>query len=91
MTTHSYAQTSPFSVDNFHFQKAPLPSSFTRFAHKNFFSTEFIHIHVDFCFLDIIFRMNANITVKFKTPRMASLKRSYTECSRFLNFFGLFG
>lgn len=47
MEAYSYAQTSPISVHNFHFQKAPLPSSFTRFAHKNFFSTEIIHTHVD--------------------------------------------
>ena len=55
MEAYSYAQTSPISVDNFHFQKAPLPSSFTRFAHKNFFSTEIIHTHVDFCSFRIQF------------------------------------
>lgn len=53
MEANSYAQTYPFSVDNSHFQKAPLPSSFTRFAHKNFFSTEIIHTHVDFCSFQI--------------------------------------
>lgn len=36
-------------MDNFRFQKALFPSTFTRFAHKNFFSTKFIHIDVDFC------------------------------------------
>ena len=36
-------------MDNFRFQKALFPPTFTRFAHKNFFYTKFIHIHVDFC------------------------------------------
>lgn len=62
MEAHFYAQVHPFSVDNSHFQKAPLPSSFTRFAHKNFFSTEFIHIHVDFCSSRLYFLVGRWIT-----------------------------
>ena len=49
MKTSNNPQEHPFFVDNFRFQKALFPSPFTRFAHKNFFSTEIIHICVDFC------------------------------------------
>ncbi len=69
MEVHSYAQTSPISVDNFHFQKAPLPSSFTRFAHKNFFSTEIIHTHVDFCSFWIYFLVGRCITWTYPSLR----------------------
>lgn len=75
MSVYSYAQTSSISVDNFRFQKAPLPSSFTRFAHKNFFSTEIIHTHMDFYSFRIYFLGGRWITWTYPSSRNNSPPR----------------